>query len=107
MDKRKTGVRLLGRDYQMLTDQPEEEVRRIARYTDRKLREMQLLSRQSDGVVAVLTCMTLAEELLAAEKENQRLRRQLERCGRFGGPEGEQLSMDTEETHGAARPGGK
>ena len=85
-------------------------MQRIAAYADRKLRELALVSRQPDGVVAVLTCMTLSEELLRAEKENLRLRRALEKAERAAARDtetAEQLTLKAEDAHGTAGPGGQ
>ena len=94
MEKRKTNVRLMGRDYTLVTDRNEEEVQRIARYADRKMRELAILSHAPDGAVAMLTCVTLAEELLQAQEENLRLRRQLaDLAPAAQEPRGEQMSL--------------
>ena len=78
MEKRKVNVRLLNRDYTLVSDQPEEQVQRIARYTDRVLRDLSVATRSQDSVVSILACITLAEELFAARDENVRLRREIE-----------------------------
>ncbi len=93
MEKRKTSVRLMGRDYALVTDRTEEEVQRIARYADRKMRELAILSHAPDGAVAVLTCVTLAEELLNAQEENLRLMRQLAALAPAADARGEQTSL--------------
>ncbi len=78
MEKRKVNVRLLNRDYTLVSDQPEEQVQRIARYADRILRDLAVATRSKDSVVSILACITLAEELFAARDENVRLRREIE-----------------------------
>ena len=78
MEKRKVNVRLLNRDYTLVSDQPEEQVQRIARYADRVLRDLSVATRSQDSVVSILACITLAEELFAARDENVRLRREIE-----------------------------
>ena len=77
MEKQKVTVRLLGKDYSLVTDQDKDTVQRIARYADRKMRETALVSRLPDSAVAVLTCMTLTEELMSAQEENRKLKAEL------------------------------
>ena len=79
MKKNKVSVRLMGRDYSLLTDQPTEKVQRVATYVDRKMRELQITARLPDGVLPVLTALTLGDELFSAQQENVRLRRELAR----------------------------
>lgn len=77
MEKQKVTVRLMGKDYSLVTDQTNDDVQRIARYADRKMREMALVSRLPDSAVAVLTCMTLTEELIHAQEENRKLKTEM------------------------------
>lgn len=77
MEKRKVIVRLLNRDYTLVSDQPQERVQRIARYADRTLRDLSNTMR-SQEVVPILACVTLSEKLLTAQDENVRLRREIE-----------------------------
>ncbi|MBP3427760.1 MAG: cell division protein ZapA [Clostridia bacterium] len=77
MKKNKVVVRLMGHDYALLTDQPTEHVQRMARYVDRKMREVAILSRATDSVAPILTTMTLADELFRAQDENTRLKKEL------------------------------
>ena len=49
----------------------------MAVYIDRKMEEMMLTYRLSQPMAAVLTAMNLADELLQAQDENARLRREL------------------------------
>ena len=69
----------MGRELTLLTDQSEEQVQRIARYVDRKMRDLSLATRASDSILPVLTCYNLAEELFIASEENKILRRDLAR----------------------------
>lgn len=77
MKKNKVVVHLMGHDYTLLTDQPPEQVQRVARYVDRKLRETAITTRAAEPMVATLTSMTLADELFRAQDENVRLKREL------------------------------
>ena len=77
MKKNKVVVHLMGHDYTLLTDQPPEQVQRVARYVDRKLRETAITTRAAEPMVATLTSMTLADELFRTQDENVRLKREL------------------------------
>ena len=77
MKKNKVVVHLMGHDYPLITDQPPEQVQRVARYVDRKLRETAITTRTAEPMVATLTSMTLADELFRAQDENTRLKREL------------------------------
>ena len=77
MKKNKVVVHLMGHDYALLTDQSPEQVQRVARYVDRKLRETAITTRAAEPMVATLTSMTLADELFRAQDENVRLKREL------------------------------
>ncbi|MBR5224658.1 MAG: cell division protein ZapA [Clostridia bacterium] len=81
MKKNKISVRLLGRDYSLLTDQPPERVQSVARYVDRKMRELQITARIPENVLPMLTTLTIGDELFSAQQENQRLRRELAQLG--------------------------
>ena len=77
MKKNKVVVHLMGHDYSLLTDQSPEQVQRVARYVDRKLRETAITTRAAEPMVATLTSMTLADELFRAQDENARLKKEL------------------------------
>ena len=77
MKKNKVSVRLMGRDYSLLTDQPPERVQSVARYVDRKMRELQITARVPEAVLPMLTALTVGDELFSAQQENSRLKREL------------------------------
>ena len=77
MKKNKVFVHLMGRDYALLTDQPADKVQRLARYVDRKMREVAITTRAGEAMVPTLTTITLAEELFRAQDENTRLKKEL------------------------------
>lgn len=77
MKKNRVVVRLMGRDYTLLTDQPPEDAQRVARYVDRRMRELAITARGPEGVVPVLSAMTIADELFRAQEENIRLKKEL------------------------------
>ena len=81
MKKNKVVVHLMGRDYTLLTEKSPDEVQRMARYFDRTMRELAITTRAAEGMVPVLTAMTLADELFHAQDENLRLQRELAALG--------------------------
>ena len=81
MKKNKVSVRLMGKDYSLLTDQSPDKVQNVARYVDRKMRELQIAARVPDSAVPMLTMLTIGDELFSAQQENLRLRRELAAMG--------------------------
>lgn len=77
MIKNKVVIHLMGRDYTLLSDQPAEKVQRVAKYVDRKMREVSITTRAGDSMVPTLTAVMLADELFRAQDENLRLKREL------------------------------
>ena len=77
MKKNKISVRLLGRDYALLSDQPPERVQTVARYVDRKMKELQITARVPEAMLPMLTVMTIGDELFSAQQENIRLKKEL------------------------------
>ena len=77
MKKNKVVVHLMGRDYTLLTDEDTAQVQRLARYVDRRMREVSITTRAGESVVPTLTAMTLAGELFRAQDENVRLKKEL------------------------------
>ncbi|MBR4459807.1 MAG: cell division protein ZapA [Clostridia bacterium] len=81
MDKQKLTLSIGGRSYTIVSADPPEYLRRVADYADRKLREVRMASRLPSGQADVLALVSLADELLKAQDENRRLRRQLREMG--------------------------
>ena len=77
MAKNKTTVRVAGRDYTLVGEDSEEQIRRVAIYVDRKMTELAMASRLDAQTVAVLTAMNIADDLIKAQDENTHLRREL------------------------------
>ena len=77
MKKNKVVIHLMGRDYTLLTDEDTAQVQRLARYVDRRMREVSITTRAGENVVPTLTAMTLAGELSRAQDENVRLKKEL------------------------------
>ena len=79
MEKRKVTLRVMGKEYSLVTDQSEEQLTRIAGYVDRRMKELSIVTRANEGMIPLLTCMTQAEELINSQNENKRLVRELAR----------------------------
>lgn len=77
MKKNKVIIHLMGKDYALLTDEDAAQVQRLARYVDRKMREVSITTRAGEAMTPTLTAMTLAGELFRAQDENTRLKREL------------------------------
>ena len=77
MKKNKVVIHLMGRDYTLLTDEDAAQVQRLARYVDRRMREVSITTRAGESMVPTLKAMTLAGELFRAQDENVRLKKEL------------------------------
>ena len=77
MKKNKVVIQLMGRDYPLLTNEDAAQVQRLARYVDRRMREVSITTRAGENVVPTLTAMMLADELFRAQDENVRLKKEL------------------------------
>lgn len=82
MERTRTIVRIAGKDYPITGYDPEDYVRRVAIYVDRKIQEIGLATRLSVQDSAVLTAVNLADDLMKAQDENTRLRRELDETRR-------------------------
>ena len=77
MDKQKTTVRVAGKEYTLVSADSPEYISRVAVYVDRRITETAFATRMNKENVAVLVSMNLADELMKAQDENARLRREL------------------------------
>ena len=77
MEKRKTVVRVAGKDYTIASIDPPEHVQRVGVYVDRKMQEIETASHLPSNMVAILASLNIADELLKSHDENTRLRREL------------------------------
>lgn len=75
-------LRIAGKEYNVSSTDPEERVRRVAVYTDRKISEIGASSLLTKEAAAVIACLTVSDELLTAQDDNTRLRRELAQCRR-------------------------
>ena len=77
MEKQKTVVTVAGKEYTLVSSESPEYMNRVAAYVDRKLEEMAMATRLPINMVAVLTALNMADELMKAHDENSRLRREI------------------------------
>ncbi|MBR2572472.1 MAG: cell division protein ZapA [Clostridia bacterium] len=79
MQKTRTTVRIAGRDYAMSGYDTEEYMHRVAAYVDRTMTEISLSAVSLTQVqLAVLTALNVADDMLKAHDENNRLKREVE-----------------------------
>ena len=76
MERRYT-LRIAGRDYTITSSDAPEHVRRVAVYIDRKIAETASAGFVNRESAAVIAGMTVADELITAQDDNTRLRREL------------------------------
>jgi cell division protein ZapA len=77
MEKKRTTVRVGGRDYPLVSSDSPEHLNRVAAYVDRQITETTFATRMPRDTVAVLVAMNIADELMKAQDECSRLRREL------------------------------
>ena len=83
MDKIKTTVRIGGKEYTMTGSDSEEYIHRVAIYVDRKMSQIEESNNNlSTNMLAVLTCLNIADELLKLREETGDMRQQLENARR-------------------------
>jgi cell division protein ZapA len=75
VERIKTTVRIAGREYTMTGTDPEEHIHRVAAYVDRRMEELALATRLPSNMIPVLAAMNATDELLKAQDENSRLKR--------------------------------
>ena len=77
MEKQKTIVRVAGKEYTLVSVDSPEYINRVANYVDRRITETAFATRMNKENVAVLVSLNMADELMKAQDENARLRREL------------------------------
>ncbi len=77
MEKMRTTVKIAGREYSMTSYDPEEYVQRVAAYVDRKMGELSIATRVPQNQLAVLVALNIADDMLKAHDENNRLKREI------------------------------
>ena len=70
-------LRIAGKDYTITSGDAPEHVRRMGVYVDRKIAETASSGFVSRENAAIITALSLADELLTAQDDNTRLRREL------------------------------
>ncbi len=84
MEKQKITLRVAGKDYTMVSSDSQEHMSRVAAYVDRRIMETATASRLPKETVSVLVALNMADELMKAQDENARLRRQIAELRRTG-----------------------
>ena len=77
MEKMRTTVKIAGREYSMVSYDSEAYVQRVAGYVDRKMNELSVATRVPQNQLAVLVALNIADDMLKAQDENTRLKREL------------------------------
>jgi cell division protein ZapA len=77
MAKNRTDIRVGGRDYTMVSEEPSEYILRVAAYVDRKMQELNAAAKLSNAMASVLAALNIADELFHAQDENARMRKDL------------------------------
>ena len=75
--ERRYTLRIAGRDYTITSSDAPEHVRRVAVYIDRKIAETASSGFVNREAAAVIAGLAIADELLTAQDDNTRLRREL------------------------------
>ena len=70
-------LRIAGREYTLTSSDSPEHVRRVPVYVDRKIAETASGGLMNREAAAVIACLSMAEELMSAQDDNTRLRREL------------------------------
>ena len=77
MEKIRTTVRVVGKDYTISSYDPAAHVQRVVAYVDRKLNELSAATRLPQAQLSVLAALNIADDMLKAHDEITRLRREL------------------------------
>ncbi|MGN0792923.1 MAG: cell division protein ZapA [Aristaeellaceae bacterium] len=77
MEKQKITVRVAGKEYALVSSDTPEHLSRVASYVDRQITETVFATRLSRETVTVLVALNITDELMKAQEENSRLRREL------------------------------
>ena len=77
MEKQKITVRVAGKEFALMSADSPEHMTRVAAYVDRQITETVFATRMPKETAAMLVAMNLTDELMKAQTENSRLRREL------------------------------
>ena len=84
MEKQKHFVSIGGKNYSLLTTQAATQVKRIVLLLNNRLRDLSsAASSFNTDTLMVLCALSLADELITAQDDNSRLRRELYRLNEF------------------------
>ena len=75
--ERTYNLRVAGKDYTITSGDAPEHVRRMGMYVDRKIAETASSGFVSREAATVIAALSLADELITAQDDNTRLRREL------------------------------
>lgn len=79
MEKQKHIVRIAGKSYSLLTTHSDSHVQRIVLLLNNRLRDLSSASSFKDiQTMTILTALSLADDLIASQDDNTRLRRELD-----------------------------
>ena len=76
-EKKKIIIRVGGREVTLISSDPPEYLRRVERYLDRRLSETALAAHMPVASATLMTAISMADDLLKAQDENDRLRREI------------------------------
>ena len=77
VEKQKGSVWVGGKEYTLVSSDTPEYMQRVAAYADRVLRETAMATRLPTAQANIMAMITLADEVMKAQDENTRLRREL------------------------------
>ena len=77
MEKQKITVRVAGKEFALMSADSPEHMTRVASYVDRQIMETVFATRMPKESAAMLVAMNITDELMKAQAENSRLRREL------------------------------
>ena len=77
MAKNRTEIRIAGREYVMISEESPEYIHRVAAYVNRRMDEINVAGKLSNVQLSVLTSLNIADELLKAQDDNARMRKDL------------------------------
>lgn len=73
----RTVIKIDGKSYNIVGAESEEHIQRVAAYVDRKMQEIGFATRVGTAQQTVLAALNIAEDLMRAQDENSRLRKEL------------------------------
>ena len=93
MQKIRTTVKIAGKEYTISSYDDEAHVQRVAAYVDRRMEELNAATHLPTAQLAVLVSINVTDDMLKAQDEVNRLRRELEETRAQLENAGNQLKM--------------